>query len=323
MAAHRSGGFDELSDEAIRNLVDSLNSLKEGELGVSMLVACGPRAVPPLRDFLLEGRRSGIFEPRCRAVRALADLGAYDVLVEYLGSLHKIADPIVRFGEEAVENAAARAVANWPTDQVFQVLLSIVSERPLSGAIESLAGLHRPEAIPHMIRALEDDVARRSAEDALREFGGDAYWALIDAALTPVPSPSEESPSSKKRRRAALKLLEAMEIPADAAPAIRVLFREEDDEIASSAARIMVRIGSQAETMEAIRRIIDSLRTTDWLVRMESEDFLAEHFAEYRPVIESELNQLRRPDDPVQARLKAIKHRCVARSASENMQSDR
>jgi hypothetical protein len=76
--------FRDLSDGEVWQLVESLNSLHEGELGISMLVACGERAVPALRSFLLYGKPSGIFAPRQRAVRALAELGAKDTLLESL-----------------------------------------------------------------------------------------------------------------------------------------------------------------------------------------------------------------------------------------------
>ena len=54
-------GFRDLSDEDIQGLVDSLNSLREGELGIDMLVACGERAIEPLRRFLFEGRPRSVF----------------------------------------------------------------------------------------------------------------------------------------------------------------------------------------------------------------------------------------------------------------------
>ncbi|MFZ0761258.1 MAG: hypothetical protein WAM69_15025, partial [Candidatus Sulfotelmatobacter sp.] len=76
--------FRDLPDGEIEALVQSLNSLHEGELGIDMLVACGERAIAPLRRFLLHGKPSGIFLPRQRAVKALAELGANRVLLDYL-----------------------------------------------------------------------------------------------------------------------------------------------------------------------------------------------------------------------------------------------
>ena len=96
-----SQAFRDLSDEEIEALVQSLNSLHEGELGVDMLVACGIKAITPLQRFLLQGKPSGIFVPRQRAVRALAELGAKDVLLDYLASAEQIVDPVAAHGEEA------------------------------------------------------------------------------------------------------------------------------------------------------------------------------------------------------------------------------
>ena len=95
-----SQAFRDLSDEEIEALVQSLNSLHEGELGVDMLVACGRKAITPLQRFLLQGKRSGIFLPRQRAVRALAELGAKDVLLDYLTSEEHIVDPVAGTGRK-------------------------------------------------------------------------------------------------------------------------------------------------------------------------------------------------------------------------------
>ena len=94
----------ELSDDEIGRLVERLNSLREGAQAAADLVVCGQRTVEPLRKFLLEGKPSGIFQPRQRAVESLAELGAKDVLIEYLTSDEPIPDPVDRYGEEAVIN---------------------------------------------------------------------------------------------------------------------------------------------------------------------------------------------------------------------------
>jgi hypothetical protein len=105
--------FCDLPDKEIEALVQSLNSLHEGELGVDMLVACGERAIEPLRRFLLQGKPSGIFVPKQRAVKALVELGAKEVLLAYLAFDEPIADPVAAHGEEAVQNTVARALAAW------------------------------------------------------------------------------------------------------------------------------------------------------------------------------------------------------------------
>jgi hypothetical protein len=129
--------FQDLSDEEIQGLVESLNSLHEGELGVAIVVACGERAIPLLRQFLLHGKPSGIFVPRQRALRALAELGAKDVLLEYLVFERHIADPVVAHGEEGVRNTAARAL-------LCGVAYRRRVRRPLEGfAQQAFAGLGR------------------------------------------------------------------------------------------------------------------------------------------------------------------------------------
>jgi hypothetical protein len=74
-----------------------------------MLVACGERAVRTLRDYLLYGKPSSIFMPCQRAVRALAELGAKDILLEYVAAKKSAADLVVAHGEEAAKRTAARA----------------------------------------------------------------------------------------------------------------------------------------------------------------------------------------------------------------------
>src|SRR5581483_1634845 len=206
-----NSSFHNLTREGIQELVRSLNSLTEGELGISMLVACGERAVPVLRDFLLHGMPSGIFLPRQRAVRALAELGAKDILLEYLAAEQSIPDPVVAHGEEAVKNTAARALAAWQTDEVFQALLDVLRKRRLTGVIEAIGEFRRVEAVPELVQALEDDFCRTFAEDALLKIGPAARVALIEAARTPDPSGNNESASSRQRRRSALRLIERLQ----------------------------------------------------------------------------------------------------------------
>jgi hypothetical protein len=95
--------------ERLRAAIDKLRSLHDGDRGVIEIAACGRRAIPALRALLFERGPSGLYEPRCLAVKALGALEAYDVLIEYLNAPRAIVDPIERVGEDAVLNAAARA----------------------------------------------------------------------------------------------------------------------------------------------------------------------------------------------------------------------
>ena len=54
--------------------------------GVAETIALGKEAIPPLRELLFKREPSGLFETRRRAVEALASLGAYKTLVDFLKS---------------------------------------------------------------------------------------------------------------------------------------------------------------------------------------------------------------------------------------------
>jgi len=291
IAVRRSKRFQDLSDEEIRHLVNSLNSLREGELGVTMLVAVGERAIPALREFLLSGRPTTVPEPRQRAVRALAELGAKEVLLEYLRERRHVADAVVRFAEEAVENTAARALAKWQSEDAFQVLLDIASKRALPGAIETLGMYRRAEAIPFLIHALGDDVGRRAAEFALRSLGDAAIPALVEAARTPDPSRQSESPSSILRRRKSVRILADSALTPEVWPKLQPLLWDYDYELAAAVARIGLQIGPQTDRPIVVQRIADALAYADWLTATEIEDALVEHYQELGPWVEAALER--------------------------------
>lgn len=100
-----------------------------------------------LRALLFEREPSGLYQPRCLAVRALAALEAYDVLVDYLNAApREAADPVERVGEDAVINAAARALAGLHEARIFELLMSLAETRLLPGAIGALGRFGRVEA---------------------------------------------------------------------------------------------------------------------------------------------------------------------------------
>src|SRR3972149_5378221 len=227
--------FQDPSEEYVQRLVDAPDSLKEGELAVVELVACGKRAGEPLRRFLLYGKPNGIFQPRQHAVEALAELGAKDVLLEYLAFEKQISDPVDRYGEEAVENTAARLLGGWRDEDVYNALLRLLRSKPMPGGIATLGEYRRPGTIPDFIGALGHDIARGPAEEALRKVGETAHRALLDAALAPVPSAADESPSSLLRRASALRLLPHRRLSAGELRNLAALTCDRDPEIAARA----------------------------------------------------------------------------------------
>lgn len=283
--------FRDLPEEEIEALVQSLNSLHEGELGIDMLVACGARAIQPLRRFLLEGKPSGIFVPRQRAVRALAELGAKDVLLDYLLHDEQNADPVAAHGEEALRNTAARALAAWQTEDVYQALRRVFVRRRLVGIIEALGEFRRPEALPELVAALEDDFCRSSAEDALRKMGELAHGVLIDAARTPDPSGAHERPASRRRRRCALRLLESLRLCVEDWHQVAALLHDQDPEIAARAAAIAFMVADEVDKKLAVKRLIEVLPAADWMLQGEIEAWLSKNVDVALPEISKEIER--------------------------------
>ncbi len=74
--------------QSVERAISKLKLLcDDGDLGVAEAVACGNAAIPALRELLFQGAPSGVFQPRCRAIEALASLNAHSVLIEYLNIL--------------------------------------------------------------------------------------------------------------------------------------------------------------------------------------------------------------------------------------------
>jgi len=311
-------GFSDLSDEEIFHLVESLNSLHEGELGISMLVACGERAVGFLRQFLLHGKPSSLPQPRQRALRALAELGAKEALLEYLRERRLVSDPAIALGEEAVQNTAARLLATWRTEDVFQELLRCAKRKPMAGVIETLGEFARPEAVPHFIASLGDDVCRRPAEDALRSVGRQAIPALIEAARTPEPNRYFESPSSLLRRQSTVRVLADFDLSAEQWPKLEFLLYESEAAITIPAAVIAFRIAPEAALSVAFRRMNQALPQADWFLQMEAESALLEHFDRLSSFIAADIEARLRPQSENGMHDKVLRVLCAARKKALN-----
>ncbi|MFB3776686.1 MAG: HEAT repeat domain-containing protein [Bryobacteraceae bacterium] len=307
-------------ETAISHLIEKLNSLLEGEEAAAALVACGQRAVGPLRRFLMEGRPSGVYHPRRWAVNALAGLEAKDVLLEYLRNDRPIPDAVARMGEEAVKNAAAAALKQWPSDEVFEVLIGVLRRRALPGAVQTLGELGRTEAAPYIIAALEDDVCRAAAEEALRKMGNAAVPDLALAALNPRPDREQESPSSLLRRSSAAQLLAEIGVSQEMWTRLKPLAGETAPAILIAAARMALRAGDQTVLLAVTERLIAALGDADWYFRDGIGDVLVEIQETARPVVEQEIAMRielpleKRIGDPVLRTLLRVKRRLQART---------
>lgn len=116
---------DSQTGTKIGDLIKWLKSLHGGEHAMFALIDCGRAAVPALKRVLYEPDPSGIFEPRCRAVKALAGIGAQEILLEFLRAPHEQTDPVARLGEESVINAAVRALIGLHTKEFYGLLTQI------------------------------------------------------------------------------------------------------------------------------------------------------------------------------------------------------
>lgn len=258
----------------VQRLIDELYSLKRGKDAVEGLVRCGPAAIMPLRLFLLEGRPRKIFQPRLWAVEALARLGAKGILVEYLLQEKEIPDPEDRFGEEAVESAAARFLSSWRSQNDYQVLLKLSERRMLLGLIDALAEYKRPESIPYFERALEDDFYRPAAENAFLKLGILSSGALALSAITSTANSTLESPSSLERRRSAVRILNRIGISADHWKILRNLISESDQELAVGGAKLGIEFADKVERALIAHKLIELLSSVPWYLQEDLEDIL-------------------------------------------------
>jgi len=277
------------SDAQIEAVVSDLESLRGGPMASAALVGCGPRAIEPLRRYLLQGKPRGIFQPRQLAVETLAALGARDVLLEYLQRSQRIVDPVVRSSEADVQSTAARALAQWPSEEVYRALKDLAGTRLLPGLVEALGKFRRVEMIPYFLWALGDDDCREAGEEALRNVGAGARPSLIEAAVTPAPSREEEIPSSRSRRRKVLGILADGGVSKIEWRSLRSLLDDQDTEIAAIASRIALKVGTPSDQAEAVHSLIEILPRADWFLRTYVRGCLADYYAVARPQIESEI----------------------------------
>ncbi|MGO9315895.1 MAG: hypothetical protein ACLQDI_24545 [Syntrophobacteraceae bacterium] len=291
--------------------------MNAGKHAAEQLVKHGSLAVEPLRGFLLEGIPRKIFQPRIWTVEALARLGAKDVLLEYLLQIREIPDPEDRFGEEAVESTAARLLAAWPCEDVYQSLLKLSERRMLIGLIETLAEYKRLETISYFERALEDDFYRPAAEGAFEKLGPIACSALAISAVTPTPNLPSETPSSLQRRRSAVKLLHKIGIPAEYWQILRKLIYEPDQELMVAGSKFGIRLASREERVIIAHRLIGLISSGPWYLRGDINDSLIALKHEAQEEIEDEIalrmsqpEEVRTTDDRLRALL-CIKRRFV------------
>ena len=282
----------DFTEEEIRSFVGDLESVRGGELTVSLLVGCGERAIAPLQEYLLHGKPRWIFQPRQRAVEALAQLGAKEVLMEYLSQKRELSDAAVRFGEETVENTAARELSRWPTEDVYQFVMHRAKQRMLEGLIETLGEFERPEAAPDLIRALEDGICRPIAGAALRKIAPSVKPLLFTAAKKRMTEDGQR-PCELARRRLVLHILSELDISKEEWGNLRSLLQDEDLEVRLTAAQIALDTAPFDEKRTAATLLMQSFGRAKWLLQIQIHDCLARNYSLISGLIEIEIEKRR------------------------------
>ncbi len=259
-----------MADAQVERLIAALESLTDGELSVPMLIACGDRAVPYLEHFLLTGSPRTIALPRCRAVHALGELGAYSTLISYFREYEPPGDAAVLFAEDAVRSAVARELLRWKSEEVFGVLIDAAKQRATSGITLALGEFHRAESIPLLFELLEDDLCREEAKDGLRKVPEAAhqYAILLIRGMTDLRI---LGPASLRRRRATLQLLDEFDARRDEWQDIWPFLFEPDVDVVIAAATIGSRIAGMADQEE----IVESLFRVSGHLNWAQEDHVA------------------------------------------------
>jgi hypothetical protein len=265
-----------MSGQQIGRLIAALDSLMDGEIAVDMLIACGQCAIPHLADFLLRRPPRTIALPRCRAVRALGDLGAVSTLISYFKEYTRSQDGQVLFAEDAVRSAAARELMRWKSDEVFHVLLDAARLRATGGLILALGEFQRPESVPLLFEVLEDDLCREDAlksllkvPEAARQFG-----ILTIRGLTGV---TLDGPSARCRRRATLQLLSEVGAGEGDWPDLRPFLWESDPASVIAAAQIGFRVAPETERPDITVALLEIAEEFDFVQEEDVQQLLDAH----------------------------------------------
>jgi len=252
-----------------------------GESAVEMVVGFGKQAIPYLERFLLDRPPRTVFIPRCRAVRALGELGAYPVLIRYFEQYQCPADSAVLFAEDAVRSAAARELTQIHSDEMYRVLLEAAHQRATSGLVQALGAFGRSESIPLLFELLEDDMCRADAIHALRGVPNEAqpFAVLLLRGCTEIPI---QGSFAVRRRRSALQLLSEFGVCQGDWPEIREYLQDEDIDCMMAAAHIGFSVAPDSEAEAIATKLIEASARMNWAQEMDVVELLDQH----RPVTE-------------------------------------
>jgi hypothetical protein len=273
----------EMSAAQIDLLVGALDSLKDGDLAVDMLVACGARAIPSLTLYLLKGSPRTISLPRCRAARALGELGAYSELLSYLRDYKRPQDAAVMFSEDSVRSAVAHHLMHWKCDETFRVLLDATKQRATGGLVQALGEFRRSESIPLMFDLLGDDLCRAPAMESLlkipndaRQFGLLTIRGVIDVKLNVH--------SALVRRRATLQLLAMLGVGVTDWEDLYGILRESDPGTVLAVAQIGFQVAPESSYPRIVTALLRIADTLNWVQESDILQLLDQHLSVARDI---------------------------------------
>jgi hypothetical protein len=252
--------------------LSKITALHSDAVGIAEVVAVGARAIPALREIPFQRDPSGLHQVRCRAAEALGLLGALDVLEEFLRRPRN-GDAVERLGDDVVVSAAALAIARRNNTQTFELLCDLARTHPLNGLIAALASFRRPEAIPILIGALDEDEVRRTAEAALSSFGLDARSFLLDA-LDRFKFENDLSQSRLRKYRSLLSLLGERNLNFDDIDRLRPFITNPDVQVSLLACRIALHSQSKHARREARARLDELRPRVPWLEGLQIDEYL-------------------------------------------------
>lgn len=258
---------------AIARWVTLLESIRDGENATEQLIAIGKASIPYLERFLLDSPPRSLALGRCRAVRALGQLGACSALIAYFQQYTRPGDAAVLFAEDAVRSAAAQELLHCGSEAVFPTLVNATQERATSGLVQALGEFRRPEAVPVFFELLEDDLCREDAKAALRKIP-DAARPYAMLMLRGQAAASISGAAASRRRRATLQLLAEWGASASEWPELRGYLWNEDADCVIATARIGLRAAPEQEKEEIAAALIEGSQTMNWAQETEAVELL-------------------------------------------------
>jgi HEAT repeat protein len=256
-------------DEEIADLVRGLDNLRWNLQVQADVLRLGERAVPALIDFL-HGPTSQFPEGRVLAAEALGRIGGEGAFQGLLKALHprrvEHLSPVLRLSEETVQDAVARQLGRLGDRRAVPALIEALRLHCLLGAAEALAQFREPNALPGLVRALEDAFKRDRLSGLVLEWGRAAIPHLMATLEQRRTNEDEELLPSLERRAEALRLLGLLHA-GEAVNSIRSALRDRYAKVRTEAALALVAVEDRESVLEAVPALLAGLTHPDFLQR--------------------------------------------------------